>query len=158
MKKNISLRVIYTLAIVIATIFTACSSSTGDDHDHEEEAVGFKVYSATSLGVPDQLIVEQSLSGVTGNFTITGEVSDYTVVFVAEDGDEYVPDLAEHTIDVTATENGENLTITRPADTVPNMDFSLQGVKGSSAKITITLKHQGSAEFVSKALPVTINL
>ncbi len=158
MKKNISLRVIYTLAIIIATFFAACSSPT-DDHEHEEEeAVGFKVYSATSLGVPNQLIVEQSLSGVTGTFTITGEISNYTVLFVAEDGDEYVPDLDEHTIDITASENGSNLTIARPSSTDQNMDFSLQGVQGSSAKITITLKHQGSAEFVSKDLPVTIDL
>ncbi len=157
MKKNISLRVIYTLTIVITTFFAACSSPT-DDHDHEEEeAVGFKVYSATSLGVPGQLVVEQSLSGVTGNFTISGELSSYTVVFVSEDGDEFVPDLAEHTIDVTASENGTNITITRPEASVQNMDFGLQGVQGSSAKLTITLKHQGSAEFVSKALPVTIN-
>ena len=144
--------------IAVFTLFSACRSSTSHDDEHEHEPIGLRVYSINSLGEKDQLVAEQTLEDVSGSISITSETTQYTIFFIADDGDKFIPDLSEHTIDVEATENTDNLLITRPTEVNDNTNFGLQGVQGTSAKISIILKHQGSKEFVSKSLPVVINL
>lgn len=148
--------------ILLTGIFAACSNSTSSEE--EQEPVGIRVYTALEMGNPDELVVEQSISSnsqgyvVTGNFSITEQKENYTVLFLDEAGNEFVPDLAEHSITITATENGGNIEISRPLVTVQNLDFSLKGLSESSAKIQITLTHQGGVEFISSDLDVVINL
>jgi hypothetical protein len=150
-------------SILLTGIFAACSNSTSSD-DHEEEPVGLRVYTASSTGTPNQLVVEQSYNSntqsteITGNFSITDQPHNFTVVFLDEDGDEFVPDLSEHDITVTATENSGNIEIARPNITVQNLDFSLRGISESSAKIRIALTHLGGVEFTSSDLDVVINI
>lgn len=150
------------LFIAVPILFTACLPSTSHEdeheHEHEYEAIGLRVYSLDTLGVKDQLVAEQTLEGVTSSISITNDASQYSIVFIDEDGDEFVPDLSEHTIDVEATENADNLLITRLIETTDSANFELKGLQGTSAKINIILKHQGAKEFVSKSLPVVINL
>ncbi|MFA5669259.1 MAG: hypothetical protein WC967_08445 [Balneolaceae bacterium] len=164
MKTIFPLWVRSSLFIFLASLvlFTACLPATGDEHDHdhehEHEAIGLRVYTVNLAGLKDQLVAEQTLKGVTSSITISGETSLFTIVFIDDDAHEFTPDLSEHSIDVEAAEDADNLLITRPNESDNNITFALKGLKGTSAKINIILKHQGAKEFVSKPLHVTINL
>ena len=147
---------IYASLLVLSITLLSCSNSTSNEEE-EQEPIGLRVYSLLESGTTGNLVVEQLPTGITGEFTITQEQTFYTVVFVDEELQEFVPDLSEHSIIVTASENAQNIDIQRPTITLQNMDFYLQALQGSDAKITITLTHEGASEFVSQPLPVVIN-
>lgn len=162
MKNPFLLKVWLPAGITISLlILSSCVSLPTDNHEHsheDEEAVGLTVYSLNSEGGIENLIVQQTFAGIEGSFLIGTGTSNFKIFFLAEDGDEFIPDLSEHSIEVEVTGNPDAVTLTRTANNSDDSLFSLAGRVSGEAAIAVILKHQGAREFVSKPLPITIIL
>ncbi len=152
MKKFSFLNATKTLSIILfsALIFISCDNSTGHDDDHEQEPVGLRVK------LNGDTVSERTATGTTtGNLVLTvGNTSIFTVLFIDEDGDEFTPEVEEHSIVVTAT--GSQFTVaTTNSDSTP-FGFSLTGVTSGNSTVSITMNHEGAPEFGPILLPVVV--
>ena len=138
------------LILLLSVTLITCDNSTGDDHDHEEEPIGLRVKQGTTV------VVEQNLTNVTGTISLTAQnTSSFTVVFISEDGDEFTPEVEEHSIEVipaAAFVTAANVN----SDSAP-FSFDLTASEAGTTSITIRMLHEGAAEFVSLALPVQVS-
>ncbi len=136
------------LILILSVSLLNCDNSTsGEDHDHEEEPVGLRVKQS------GQTVVEQNVTGVTGSINLTLQnISSFTVVFLSEDGDEFTPDVEEHSIEVVSS--GIAVSVSNVNSDSAPFSFDLTATDTGSSSITITMLHEGASEFVSQSLPV----
>ena len=140
-----------TLSLIIfsAILSISCDNSTGHD-DHEQEPVGLKV-KANDLTVSERTAVGTT----TGNLALTvGNTSAFTVLFVDEDGEEFTPVVEEHSIEVTAS--GSQFTVASVNSDSEPFGFSLTGATSGNSTVSITMNHEGAAEFGPILLPVVV--
>lgn len=137
--------------ILLTGLFAACSNSTSsDDHGHEEEPVGFRIKQN------NQTVVEQTATGpISGQISITaGSSSTFTVLFVSEDGDEFTPDVDEHSITVTSDDTIFSITNIN-VDTAP-FSFTISGNDEGTGSFDLNMLHEGAAEFTRLDIPVEV--
>ena len=152
MKKLSFLNATKTLSLILFStlIFISCDNSTGHDDDQEQEPVGLRVK------LNGQTVSERTATGTTtGNLTLTvGNSSSFTVLFVDEDGDEFTPEVEEHSIVVTAS--GTQFTVASVNSDSAPFGFSLTGVTSGNSTVSITMNHEGAPEFGPILLPVVV--
>jgi len=152
MKKLSFLNAAKTLSLILfcSLMFISCDNSTGHDDDSEQEPFGLRVK------LNGQTVSERTASGsTTGNLTLTvGNSSSFTVLFVDEDGEEFTPEVEEHSIVVIAS--GSQFTVASiNSDSAP-FGFSLTGVTSGNSTVSITMNHEGAPEFGPILLPVVV--
>ena len=146
------LTLVTLLGLTISAGISGCSdnpvSDTDHDHDHEE-ATGLVIYDG------DQEIVRVVNSGVTGALTATvsQRSAQYTLKFIAEDGDEFVPDDPDFSPS-EVIDNTSVLEIERDNDS--DWNFYLVGKEAGVANIQLTIKHGGHNDFISAPITVTV--
>ncbi len=140
-----------TLAIAALTLtfMTSCDDDDHDVHGEHFEAVGLVIYAdgAEVLRLQDNQITG-SLS-----LNVDGEV-DYAVEFILEDGDIEVPhgdEVLTLSVEIDDDATAEVSDVDSEA-----YSFSLLGKQEGSAEVTVTLLHEGHADYVSLALPVIV--
>ncbi len=144
--------------IIIYLIFTSCVTNSHDDHDHDhDEAYGLVIYDITD-DASNQPVVTQTLDGVNGTITLDANPHLYELFFLDDHDHEFIPDLSEHTIEITSKDENTLIKIEHVDEKFQDNQFKLTGLESGSAEITVVLKHQGSKEFVSNSLPVEITL
>lgn len=156
--KNFSIKSALALPVTASFIMIALLGSPGcsdnpveQDHDHEEHAepVGLVVFDS------DTEIVRVEQGTVTGSFELTVDQLSphYTLRFLDEDGDEFVPDDPDFSPgEVISTP--EHLEIVR--DEPGDWNFHLLGTVEGSETIQLTIKHGGHNDFISTPIPVVI--
>ncbi|MFY0684908.1 MAG: hypothetical protein JXR20_10185 [Balneola sp.] len=138
-------------AIILTGTFAACSNSTSsDDHEHEEEPVGFRIKQN------NQTIVEQTATQpITGTISVTARSSStFTVLFVSEDGDEFTPDVDEHSITVTTEDT--IFSITNINSSTAPFSFTITGNDEGTGSFDLKMLHEGAAEFTRLDIPVEV--
>lgn len=141
--------------LLISGLFIACDNSTGSDHDddHEEEPIGIRIKSGGQTIL--EYLANQTNNTVTGSLSVSnGSTSSFTVVFIAEDLDEFTPEPDEHSITISgattiATFGNIN------SDSAP-FSFDVTGTAEGSSTFRLTMNHQGAAEFVTVDLPISV--
>lgn len=135
--------------LLLTGIFAACSNSTSSEE--EQEAVGLRVKQNS------QTVLEQNASGdVTGSLSVASQTSTtFTVFFVDEDGAEFTPEpIEEHTI--TFSPASAIISITNVNHDSAPFSFDLEAQDVGNTTFTVTLNHQGAAEFVTSAFSVEV--
>lgn len=134
-------------------LFVASCSTDSDDHHDEEEPVGLRVK------LNGTTVVEQDANQtITGTISLTaGASASFTVLFISEDGDEFTPEVDEHSI--TVVSGSTDFTVSNVnSDSAPfGFDLAASANATDNSTITITMNHEGAPEFVSQALPVTVS-
>ena len=147
MKKYIQTSRMALLLILITGLSVSCDNSTGNGEEEEHEPIGLKVKQGSTT------VVEQNFNSVTGSISLTLQnTTSFTVVFVDEDGDEFTPDVEEHSIGVTSA--GILITVSNVNSDSAPFSFDLTATDSGNSSITITMLHEGASEFVSQALPI----
>lgn len=150
-----------TPLIALCLLFSACLTDPhdehGHDHDHDHEVYGLAIYNLNN-DETDTVIIKQTLDGVSGTILINEQTSLFELLFLDDDDHEFLPDLSEHTIEIASNDGGNLLKIEQLNGDDQENQFSLTGIKSGTTDLTVTLKHQGAKEFVSKPLPTKIDI
>ena len=139
--------------ILIATTFVACSNSTssGDDHEHED-AEGIR------LKMNGQTVVEQ-LPGesLTGEFELDegDETALITVYFLDDDGDEFQPEDEEYSLNVVFEDEG--IVEFEQHDEDGKWSFHLHAESEGITGMTIQLFHNTHSDFDSQEIHVHVH-
>ena len=144
------LTLVTLLGLTISAGISGCSDNPVSDTDHDhEEPIGLVVYDG------DQEVVRVVNSGVAGALTATVSQRStlYTLKFIAEDGDEFVPDDPDFT-PAALIDNTNILEIER--DNATDWNFYLVGKAPGVATIQFAIRHGGHDDFLSA--PVTVNI
>lgn len=154
MKKNISLRVIYTLAILVATFFAACNNPTSSDGDHDHssapEGIRLKISGTTVIEqLPDETL--------TGEFELDEgeETSLITVYFLDHDGDEFQPEGDEYSLNVLFEDEGIVEFEQHAED--GKWSFHLHAEAEGITGMTIQLFHNNHSDFDSQEIHVHVH-
>lgn len=142
------------LVLGLALLATACSDSTGpdDDDDHEEPAGVV----ATMGGA--ELVRVNANREVTGSFTVAvNEETDHiTIRFLAEDGDEIVPDDDYYLDAEVANEAVAEVEQDTPGD----FGIHVHGKQAGTTTVRLRQMHgsvgSGHADYTSPAITITV--
>ncbi|MEW5927486.1 MAG: hypothetical protein AB1941_08375 [Gemmatimonadota bacterium] len=134
------------LAVLLSAGAAACDSSTEpEDHD---EAVGVVVLDRAT---------QQTLASVAANRQVTGGLTvkagaerAIEVWFVAEDGDRFMPDGDDHTLDIRVADP----TRARIESHGDHADFV--GVQAGTTTVVFAIEHGGHDDYRSEPIPVTV--
>lgn len=135
--------------ITLLAFTTACSTAT---EDHEQEPVGLVLYAG------NEVALTQNTNGTISdtlqiNLNSTLEIR---IAFLDETETPFTPDPAEHGIVINSS-NGTGQISTEANSSNPFI-FDLSGAAEGEATFTVTLLHEGASEFVSRDLPVNVNI
>lgn len=136
----------------ILLFVASCSTDSGDDHHDEEEPVGLRVK------LNGNVVVEQDANQtITGTVSLTaGASASFTVLFISEDGDEFTPEVDEHSITVVSASTDFTVSNVN-SDSAPfGFDLTASANAADNSTFTITMNHEGAPEFVSLALPIAV--
>ncbi|MBB4637140.1 hypothetical protein [Longimicrobium terrae] len=136
------------LVLAATAMLAACDDDgTGpDDHDHDE-AAGLVILDQNNATVVSVNASRQ----VTGSLSVkAGQAKHLEVWFVAEDGDRFQPDGAEHTLDWTVA-NESIAVIDSHGD---HMD--LDGVAAGSTAVVFSILHGNHSDYDSPSIPITV--
>ncbi len=146
------LSLLFPLALVV---LIGC----GDDHDHgsgpdhhEEEAVGIVLsIDGTEIlrGVDDDGRVTLSKLHVPAVGDTTGTIS---VAFVSEDGDEFVPDESDLSLDIELSGSSVGLASIDAA----NYQFKLEGLSPGMTELAVVILHGTHADYRSIPVEITV--
>ncbi len=143
------------LAFFATTLLISCSNSTGSD-EHEQEPVGLRVKTFEN-NVTGSTVLEIQNGMVSDSIFVThSNTNQYKVVFLDEDGEEFLPDIEEHTVDFTITEGETVATALIPFSGVEPFTFQIRGDELGEASLIIDLKHEGSTEFLSPKITIKV--
>lgn len=133
---------------ITLSLFVGCNNSTSAEE--EQEPVGIRVK------LNNALVAEQLANGtVQGTINITQSQSNtYQVLFVDDAGEEFTPELEEHSLE--AVSSNANVSVTAVNFSQAPFTVSLTGSAHGSAELTLTMLHVGEAEFISR--PITVNV
>lgn len=134
---------------ITLTLFVGCSNSTSTEEE-EQEPVGIRVK------LNNAVVAEQLENGtVQGTINLTQSQSNtYQVLFVDEAGEEFTPELEEHSLE--AVSSNANVSVTAVNFGQAPFTVSLTGSAQGTAELTLTMLHVGEAEFISR--PITVNV
>lgn len=137
--------------ISIALVFTACDS--GDDHG--EVPVGIVLLlQGTEVVIQDSGTVTyvngDAIMVTTGQTTAT-----FTVEFIAEDGDRYVPDGNDYSLIINIG-NESFVTANHPANS-GKWSFTLNGIADGNTTIQFELFHSGHSDFRTQDFNVVVS-
>ncbi len=141
-----------TLVIAALTLTFMTSCDDDDDHhvdDEHFEAVGLVI----SVDGTEVLRLQDNM--ITGSLTLNvDDAVDYSVQFILEDGDIEIPhgdEVLELSIEVDDDSRAEVSGIDSEA-----YSFTLSGKQEGSADLTVSLLHEGHADYVSLPLPLVV--
>lgn len=155
MKKYLLQLLRLSLMLMLAvTVFSACSSSSDSDDDEDElEPVGFVIKNQAG-----DIIIRQFIGSLTGSLTISaGAEATYTVRFLSEDDEEFIPVPDEHDITFTVLSGNGNIVITTNDELSTKFNFNLSGASEGVSSVRLILLHEGATEFTSVPFDVTVN-
>jgi hypothetical protein len=143
--------IIGILFLSIAMFFTACD----DGHDHDEVPVGLVLLQQGS-----EVVIQDSGSVTYVNGDAIEVTSDqitgvFTIEFIAEDGDRYVPEGNEYSL-VINIGNESFVTANYPED-AGKWSFSLNGITDGSTTIQFELFHDGHSDFRTQNFNVVVS-
>ena len=155
--------------LFLFSLITFLAVSCGDDHDHDHEdhldAEGFVLES-------NEMVVYRQFEGeVTIDSLILAidEIWDLSVHFLDHDGNEIEHDDGDHGEDSLSfeIENSDIISIVVEdhedddghdhGDEHHELAFELVGVSSGTTTFTLSLMHEGHADFVSLPISVTVN-
>lgn len=144
------------LFLLIAGLTISCDNSTGNDDD-EQEPVGLRVKQFDN-NINGATVVEVSGGVVAGSIDITtGTTSQFIVVFLDEDGEEFQPEIEEHSVDFTVASGQSNASVAVPFSDVEPYTFQVTGNNVGSSLLIITLLHEGAAEFLTPDITIQVS-
>lgn len=141
------------LVLVISLIFTAVSCDSDDHDDHGEVPVGFQ------LTANDQMLVTQesgTLTYAAGETVLVplGSENEVSIQFIADDGDYYTPEAGEYGLSYTLS-NDNVISVVHPLNG-DEWSFQVTGENEGEVEVTISLMHEGHADFESQPISVTV--
>lgn len=134
-------------------LFSACGSDS-DDHDHKEVPVGL-VLSVDGVDIAMQ--EESTVTYVNGNAidVPNGTTLNFTVQFIAEDGDRYSPHTDEGYSLQFEVGSANIIQVTHPINN-NQWNLSVTGNNPGSTTITFDLLHLGHSDFTSRPFQVQV--
>lgn len=138
--------------IIVLSLFIACSNSvSSDEHEHEEPA-GFR------LKMNGQTVVEQLPSKtLTGSFSLAvGEDTPLiSLFFIAEDGDEFLPDEPEYSLKANFTDS--TIAEFEQHEEDGKWKFHIHAKAAGSTNLNLQLLHNGHSDFDMQAISILVN-
>lgn len=147
---SIQKTIIGILLISIALIFNSCDS--GDDHG--EVPVGLVL-----LQQGTEVLIQDSgtVTYVNGNAiqVTTGQTTGvFTVEFIAEDGDRYVPEGNDYSLVINI--GNESFVTANHPENAGKWSFSLNGIAAGNTTIQFELFHSGHSDFRTQNFNVAV--
>lgn len=140
---------LFVLAALAITIMTSCDDDDPEVHDDHFETVGLVI------SVDGTEVLRLQDNQVTGSLALAadGEIT-CTVQFILEDGDIETPhgdEVLELSVEVDDAATAEVRDVNSDV-----YSFVLHGKQEGSAEVTISLLHEGHADYVSLPLPLEV--